>query len=53
MRLGHSNEGFLRPGAEFLDIDGVAINAHGGGILHFNETTYYWYGEIKSGETYL
>ena len=38
MRLGHGNEGFLRPGMEFLDVDGMAINAHGGGILHFNET---------------
>jgi hypothetical protein len=35
----------------WLDTDGVAINAHGGGIL-FQQKVYYWYGEFKgSGET--
>ena len=51
MQLVHGNEDF-RPGEEFLDVDGMAINAHGGGVLHFNDS-YYWYGEIKSGATYL
>ena len=51
MRLVNGNEAF-RPGEEFLDVDGMAINAHGGGVLHFNDS-YYWYGEIKSGATYL
>ena len=50
MRLVNGNEAF-RPGEEFLDVDGMAINAHGG-VLHFNDS-YYWYGEIKSGATYL
>ncbi|WP_026063108.1 glycoside hydrolase family 43 protein [Pedobacter arcticus] len=33
------------------DTDGNAINAHGGGILYYGGT-YYWYGELKSGPTY-
>jgi hypothetical protein len=39
-------------GAVWKDTDGRPINAHGGGIL-FHEGTYYWYGEIKQGQTYL
>ncbi|HLS38430.1 MAG TPA: hypothetical protein VK023_09185 [Sphingobacterium bovisgrunnientis] len=35
----------------FKDTDGKHINAHGGGIL-FHKGTYYWYGEIKEGESY-
>lgn len=42
----------IRPGAVFLDTCGNPINAHGGGFLFHNET-YYWYGEIKTGITYL
>lgn len=42
----------IRPGEIWLDTDGKPINAHGGGIL-FHEGIYYWYGEIKQGETYL
>lgn len=38
--------------ARWLDTDGNPINAHGGGIL-YHEGTYYWYGEYKSGATYL
>ncbi len=34
------------PGVEWLDNNGVAINAHGGGIL-FHKGRYYWYGEHK------
>lgn len=34
------------PGQEWKDNNGVHINAHGGGILYFNKT-YYWYGEHK------
>ena len=30
------------------DTDGVHINAHGGGVLYY-EGTYYWYGEHKIG----
>jgi hypothetical protein len=32
--------------------DNKPINAHGGGVL-FHEGVYYWYGEAKSGKTYL
>ncbi|KAL3770078.1 hypothetical protein ACHAW5_003454, partial [Stephanodiscus triporus] len=42
----------IRPGSIFSDTRGVPINAHGGGFL-FHGGTYYWYGEIKSGPTYL
>jgi Glycosyl hydrolases family 43 len=42
----------IRPGDAWLDTDGNRINAHGGGIL-FHQGTYYWYGEIKQGKTYL
>lgn len=40
----------IKPGEIWLDTDGNFINAHGGGILYYNDT-YYWYGEMKSGET--
>lgn len=33
------------------DINGETINAHGGGIL-YHKKIYYWYGEIKKGETW-
>jgi Glycosyl hydrolases family 43 len=42
----------IRPGEVWLDTDGKPINAHGAGIL-FHKGTYYWYGEIKQGKTYL
>ena len=34
------------PEAPWLDRDGVAINAHGGGVLH-HRGTYYWFGDHK------
>ncbi|KAL6013051.1 hypothetical protein ACLOJK_003541 [Asimina triloba] len=41
------------PGRLWLDTDGNAIQAHGGGILYDVRTeTYYWYGENKDGPTY-
>lgn len=40
------------PGEIWNDTQGNPINAHGGGILFHNET-YYWYGEIKKGKTWL
>ena len=44
------NQKFFYPGQEWLDNNGVHINAHGGGILFHNDK-YYWYGEHKvSGE---
>jgi beta-xylosidase len=42
----------IRPGEVWPDTEGNPINAHGGGIL-LHEETYYWYGEIKQGETYV
>jgi hypothetical protein len=35
------------PGNIWRDNNGVHINAHGGGILFFNDT-YYWFGEHKT-----
>ena len=43
--------GFL-PGEIWRDTDGHPINAHGGGIL-LHDGVYYWYGEAKSGRTFL
>jgi beta-galactosidase len=40
------------PGETWSDTDGKPINAHGGGILLY-DNTYYWYGEVKSGRTFL
>lgn len=40
------------PGQLWQDTDGHPINAHGGGIL-FHDGVYYWYGESKSGHTFL
>lgn len=39
-------------GETWHDTDGNPINAHGGGILK-HDGKYYWYGEIKSGNTWL
>jgi len=36
----------FHPGEVWLDTNGTAINAHGGGIL-FHDGTYYWFGEHK------
>lgn len=38
----------FKPGAIWPDNNGVHINAHGGGILDFNGT-YFWFGEHKVG----
>ncbi len=40
------------PGEVWRDTSGVPINAHGGGILLY-AGVYYWYGENKSGTTFL
>ena len=39
------------PGEVWKDSNGNAINAHGGGLLYYNGT-YYWYGEYKKGDTW-
>lgn len=42
----------IKPGQVWLDTDSNPINAHGGGIL-YHDSLYYWYGEYKTGDTYL
>lgn len=42
---------FIASGEEWFDTDGNRINAHGGGILYY-DSTYYWYGEFKGDSTY-
>src|SRR5882724_4753873 len=49
---GSSRADVFRPGAEWRDDAGRAINAHGGGIL-FHDKHYYWFGEVKAGPTQL
>ncbi|HEU5080022.1 MAG TPA: glycoside hydrolase family 43 protein [Opitutaceae bacterium] len=44
--------GTIDSGSLWLDTSGHPINAHGGGFLRF-DGRYYWYGEIKTGETTL
>jgi len=36
----------FKPGEKWYDTQGKIINAHGGGILHYNKT-YYWFGETR------
>ncbi|WP_205760965.1 glycoside hydrolase family 43 protein [Luteolibacter luteus] len=57
--LGFTASGFakeemkeIRSGEVWPDSEGKPVNAHGGGVLA-HEGTYYWYGEIKQGKTYL
>lgn len=45
-------EDVFKPGQKWADLHGNPINAHGGGVL-CDRGTYYWYGEIKSGQTWL
>lgn len=48
-----SDSMYFYPGRLWLDTDGNAIQAHGGGIMFDEKSeTYYWYGENKDGETY-
>jgi beta-xylosidase len=42
----------FKPGQVWTDTEGNPINAHGAGIL-VDQGTYYWFGEIKSGKTWL
>ncbi len=41
---------WIRPGKIWADDQGRPINAHGGGILYY-QNTYYWFGEVKKGKT--
>jgi len=42
----------FKPGQVWKDTDGNPINAHSAGLMYDNGT-YYWYGEIKSGNSWL
>ena len=42
----------FHPGELWRDTDGQPINAHGGGLL-FHAGKYFWYGENKTGKTFL
>ncbi|KAG8756990.1 hypothetical protein FRC11_004876, partial [Ceratobasidium sp. 423] len=33
------------PGADWLDTDGVLIQAHGGAMVRTDDGTFYWFGE--------
>jgi hypothetical protein len=48
---GLAQQTHFLPGELWNDIDGNPIDAHGGGIL-FHNGIYYWFGEIKKGETW-
>lgn len=50
-RLPAQEQQWFGPGKVWKDTGGNAINAHGGGIMYYNGT-YYWYGEIKKGKTW-
>lgn len=50
--LTAQDKAFFKPGEVWNDKTGNPINAHGGGIL-YHEDTYYWFGEIKKGNTWL
>jgi len=42
---------YIEPGTVWKDTGGNVINAHGGGMLYY-DGTYYWYGECKGNFTY-
>ena len=46
----NAQDRLIRSGEIWPDTEGNHINAHGGGILHFGDT-YYWFGEHKSDHT--
>ncbi len=46
LNVSCQNTTSFKPGQLWPDNNGVHINAHGGGMLYFNDT-YYWFGEHK------
>ncbi|PPU84807.1 beta-glucanase [Xanthomonas sacchari] len=46
--MAAAGAGQIRPGAVWNDRQGVAINAHGAGVLRDRDGTYYWFGEYKT-----
>ena len=51
-RSNSSNHAGFKPGEVWLDTAGQPISAHGGGMLFYNGT-YYWYGENKEGRSWM
>lgn len=43
----HAQQSMIRPGATWLDEEGRPIDAHGGGVV-FWRGTYYWFGEARA-----
>ena len=43
-------KGYIYPGQLWKDNRGIHINAHGGGVLYY-KGTYYWFGEHKADTT--
>ncbi len=44
----HAKYTSFKPGGEWLDVDGVHIDCHGGNIIYVDsKKTYYWYGEHR------
>ena len=48
--MGQNERQTIRSGELWPDNTGVHINAHGGGILKYGDT-FYWFGEHKSDHT--
>ena len=42
-----NHDDLIRPGDRWLDDRGIEIQAHGGGIIHL-DNTWYWFGEDRS-----
>ncbi|RLN03258.1 uncharacterized protein C2845_PM13G15100 [Panicum miliaceum] len=50
---GGNDTMYFYPGRVWLDTNGNAIQAHGGGVMYDDKTAkFYWYGENKNGPTY-
>ena len=50
--LAQGKNSLIYPGRIWKDQSDEMINAHGGGMLYF-KGTYYWFGEVKKGRTWL
>ena len=48
----HQDGSVFNPGQVWKDTDGNPINAHSAGLM-YDRGTYYWFGEIKSGKSWL
>ena len=52
MSFGQEKRDDFYPTEIWKDTKGDTINAHGGGFM-YHKGTYYWYGELKRGTTWL